>query len=165
MPTGSELGGKRVIKSNGGTLLANVPGSNGGVHRGPDLVPRRDLVRRILERALWGTQRRAKLDPVTGLPAETGRRTVPTRGAMIADMAQRLQKIAEEGDDAALLRLVQLTHEIMQPAKGEGSGTTPRRVQFADAPSGLDQANPAEAPPGPEPATVIDREGNEYVQP
>src|SRR2546422_9997186 len=34
---------------NGGTLMPNRPGSNGGVHRGPDLVPfRRNVVRAVI---------------------------------------------------------------------------------------------------------------------
>jgi hypothetical protein len=64
-----------------------------------------------------------------------------------------------------VLRLAQLIHEIMQPGKGEGSGAKPRRVVFVDAPSGLDQAKPVAEPVGLEPPTVVDREGNEYVQP
>jgi hypothetical protein len=154
---------KKPLRLPNGQLIGQ-PGSNGGVHRGPDLVPRRDLVRRILERALWGKQLRAELDPVTGLPAEKGRR-VATAGAMVADLAQRFQRIAETGDDTTVLRLAQLIHEVMQPGKGEGSGLRPRRVVFADAPSGLDQAKPATTPFEPEPPTVVDREGNEYVQP
>jgi hypothetical protein len=63
------------------------------------------------------------------------------------------------------LRLEALIHEVMQPGKGEGSGERPQRVVFADVPSGLDQAKPAPEPPGPEPPTIVDREGNEYVQP
>src|SRR5438105_3632525 len=89
--------------------LIGQPGSNGGVRRGPDLLPRRDLVRRILERALWGTQMRPKIDPVTELPADKGRR-VPTPGAMVADMVARLQRIAEKGDNNTVLRLGQLIH-------------------------------------------------------
>jgi hypothetical protein len=42
------------------------------------------LVRRIFERALWGTQMRPAFDPVTGLPARKGRK-VPILGAMLAD--------------------------------------------------------------------------------
>jgi hypothetical protein len=53
-PTGCEVGGRTV--------------------RGPDLVPRRELVRRIFERALWGTQMRSAFDPVTGLPRAKGKR-------------------------------------------------------------------------------------------
>jgi hypothetical protein len=71
----------------------------------------------------------------------------------------------ETGDDGTVLRLAQLIHEIMQPGKGEGSGERPMRVQFADIPSGLDQAKTAAEPAGAEPPTVVDREGNEYVQP
>jgi hypothetical protein len=84
---------------------------------------------------------------------------------MVPDLVARLQRIVETGDDGTVLRLAQLIHEIMQPGKGEGSGGKPRRVFFQDAPSGLDQAKPAETPLGPEPPTVIDRDGNEYVQP
>jgi hypothetical protein len=92
--TGGEIAADRKPIRLPNVQLIGQPGSNGGVHRGQDLVPRRDLVRRILERALWGKQLRAKLDPVTGLPAEKGRR-VATAGAMVADLAQRFQRIAE----------------------------------------------------------------------
>jgi hypothetical protein len=73
----------------------------------------------------------------------------------------------ETGDDGTVLRLAQLIHKVMQPGKGEIPGGTPRRVFFQDAPSGLDQAKPAEAPPATpaEPPIIVDREGNEYVQP
>jgi hypothetical protein len=83
----------------------------------------------------------------------------------VADLVARLQRIAEKGDDGTVLRLTQLIHEIMQPGKGEGSGERPQRVVFADVPSGLDQAKPAPEPPRPERPTVVDRDGNEYVQP
>ena len=166
--SGPRMGPTRAVGTPAEHLISHQhqPGSNGGVRRGSDLVPRRDLVRRILERALWGKQLRAKLDPVTGLPAEKGRR-VATAGAMVADLAQRFQRIAETGDDATVLRLAQLIHEVMQPGKGEVSGGKPRRVFFQDAPSGVDPAKPAgaPAPAGPEPPTVVDRDGNEYVLP
>jgi hypothetical protein len=154
---------KKPVRLPNGQLIGQ-PGSNGGVHRGPDLVPRRELVRRIFERALWGTQMRPAFDPVTGLPRAKGKK-VPIRGAMVADLVARLQRIVETGDDGTVLRLAQLIHEVMQPGKGEGSGEKPRRVVFADAPSGLDRAKPAAEPAGPEPPTVVDRDGNEYVQP
>jgi hypothetical protein len=144
--------------------LIGQPGSNGNVHRGPDLVPRRDLVRRIFERALWGTQMRHPIDPVTGLPGTTGD-PVPTQGAMVADLVARLQRIVETGDDGTVLRLSETLHDIMQPGKGEGSGEKPRRVVFQDAPGGVEQApKPQEAPTSPEPTTIVDRDGNEYGQ-
>jgi DNA-binding transcriptional MerR regulator len=134
--------------------------------RGALQVPRRELVRRIFERALWGTQMRPAFDPVTGLPRAKGKK-VPIRGAMVADLVARLQRIVETGDDGTVLRLAQLIHEIMRPGKGEGSGERPQRVAFVDIPSGLDQAKAAEAPPATpaEPPIIVDREGNEYVQP
>ena len=121
-------------------------------------------MRRILERAPWGAQMRPAFDPVTGLPRAKGKK-VPIHGAMVTGLVARLQRIVETGDDGTVLRLAQLIHEIMQPRKGEGSGERPQRVVFADVPSGLDQAKPVPDPPGPEPPTVVDREGNEYVQP
>jgi hypothetical protein len=123
--------------------------------------PRRDLVRKIIERAVWGTQLRPKIDPVTGLPRAKGKK-VPIRGAMVADLVARLQRMVETGDDGTVLRLAQLIHEVMQPGKGEGTGERPQRVAFVDIPSGLDQAK-AETPA--EPPIIVDREGNEYVQP
>src|SRR5205809_3785391 len=45
-PTGREL---TVPGQNGGTLIRHPEGSNGGVHRGPDLLPfRRNVVRAII---------------------------------------------------------------------------------------------------------------------
>jgi hypothetical protein len=38
-------------------------------------------------------------------------------------------------------------------------------VVVADAPSSLDQEKPAATPSKPEPPTVVDREGDESVQP
>jgi hypothetical protein len=58
-----------------------------------------------------------------------------------------------------------LIHEVMQPSKDEPPTIAPRRVILQRGPSGLDQAKPAAEPAGPEPPTVVDREGNEYVQP
>jgi len=40
----------------------------------------------------------------------------------------------------------------------------PRRAVLSEGPRGPDQAKPATTPSEPEPPTVIDREGNEYVQ-
>jgi hypothetical protein len=84
---------------------------------------------------------------------------------MVPDLVARLQRIVETGDDGTVLRLAQLIHEIMQPGKGEGSGERPRRVVFEDIPSGRDQAKPAPEPSRPEPPTIVDRDGNEYIQP
>jgi hypothetical protein len=142
-------------------------GSNGDVHRGRDLVPRKDLLRKIMERALWGTQWRHPLDKVTGLPADAGKKKVPVRGAMIGDLAKRYQQMVEKADDATVIRFRQLMFEVMQPLKGEGTGERPQRVAFVDIPSGLDQAKAAEAPPATpaEPPIIVDRDGNEYVQP
>jgi len=50
--TGCELGEpRRVPGRNGGTLTPRMPGSNGGVHRGPDLKPR-NLIRAVVLKAL-----------------------------------------------------------------------------------------------------------------
>jgi hypothetical protein len=166
------MGPNRAVGTPAEHLIAHQrqPGSNGGVHRGPDLVPRRDLVRKIIERALWGTQIRPKIDPVTGLPGEKGRR-VPTVGAMVADRVRAFQLIAEQAAKgknlnlSTFLRMEALIHEVMQPSKDEPPTIAPRRVILQGGPSGLDQVKPAAARPGPEPPTVVDRDGNKYGQP
>ena len=64
------------------------------MHRGPDLVPRREFVRRILERAPWGAQMRPAFDPVTGLPRAKGKK-VPIHGAMVTDLVAAFRTYVE----------------------------------------------------------------------
>src|SRR5437879_13570730 len=41
-----------VAGTHGGQIVNNLPGSNGGVHRGPDLFPRANILRAIAAQAL-----------------------------------------------------------------------------------------------------------------
>src|SRR5437773_479412 len=68
---------------------------------GPGFGPRREFVRRILERAPWGAQMRPAFDSVTGLPRAKGKK-VPIHGAMVTDLVARLQRIVETGDDGTV---------------------------------------------------------------
>jgi hypothetical protein len=90
---------------------------------------------------------------------------------MVADRVQAFQLIAEQaakGENlnlSSFLRMEALIHEAMQPSKDEPPTIAPRRVILQRGPSGLDQAKPPTPPPGPEPPDIVDRDGNEYVQP
>jgi len=52
----TDVNRRTVEGRNGGTLTPRSPGSNGGVHRGPDLFPRANILRAIAAQALAEVQ-------------------------------------------------------------------------------------------------------------
>ena len=145
------------------------PGSNGGVHRGPDLKPR-NVVQAVIMKAFID-------DGVVVTGNGTGkkaswRQRKKQRHAMVHNAARAVQRIFEDaaaGDQAAYgpsIRALGLMHEVLQPGKGESTVGGPIMHRFARAPQAMAPqtlAPPAEPSPADEPGSVVDREGRVYV--
>jgi len=105
------------------------PGSNGGVHRGRDRFPRRNVIRAQYIHALAAAKRRPTIDPNTGKLARDAQGKIVLadvpEGKMLDDNVIAYQLIAEAaalGHDLGLntfLRMQHDAHDIMQDAKGE----------------------------------------------
>jgi len=165
----------RVAGRNGGALVRHPRGSNGGVHRGPDLKPL-NFVRSMLLKAATDAGYLAR-DPYQSLPgkqrlgAQQRKRGVG-RHSFIHNVAQAIQGIALDaagGNEVArgqLLRLVHDFHEMLQPAQDEAKGGGgPVFSRF-----GRQTPRPSAPPPAPESppahpgAAMIDKDGTEYVE-
>jgi hypothetical protein len=144
--------------------LLGQPGSNGGVHRGPDLKPR-NVIQAVIMKAFID-------DGVVVTGDGTGkkvhwRKKKKVRHAMVHNAARAVQRIFEDaaaGDQAAYgpsIRALGLMHEVLQPGKGESTVGGPIMPRFARAPQAM--APPAEPSPADEPGSVVDREGRVYV--
>src|SRR5881392_3620107 len=119
-----------------GMLVPNRPGSNGGVHRGPDLVPfRRNVVRAIIVHELA----RAGLS-LEDLQKARGRKHGPLLpGAFVEYCGAAYRNIALAAAGGGKLRgdlrafgpfvsMMDHVHRVLQPAKDEnGHGQVPRR--------------------------------------
>src|SRR5437879_668693 len=93
-------------------LVRYPPGTNGGVHRGPDLGIRRNVMEGLLMRALIR-------DGVLLVVDEQGKRRRRHRAkipmAMAENLVTRLQLIVFSGTDANVLRLVTAANEVFRP--------------------------------------------------
>ncbi len=158
---------RRVPGNHGGTLTPHEPGSNGGVHRGPDRFPRQSTVRAIIFKALVKE----------GLSLEDLRHARQTKGGRRRHRAlipHAALEYAAEGyrnimADAALgerrvygpfVHVMDHIHRVMQTGKAEeggGSGPIPGRfVRPGELPPAPTSA------PAPEPGSLI-IDGQEYV--
>ncbi len=112
---------------NGGTLLRHPPGSNGGVHRGPDRQLRINAVRGLILQALAAPQ--ARLVKVEG---KKRRVTVEVPMAMCDDIVAGLQLVARLGAQGRnlpeFLRMTFGLHQAMQPGPHEKNGNGAPRV-------------------------------------
>src|SRR5438445_9621453 len=103
--TGPAMSQSRAVGTPAEHLVAyqHQPGSNGGVHRGPDLGIRRNVMEGLLMRALIR-------DGVLLIVDEQGKRRRRHRAkipmAMAENLVTRLQLIVLSGTDANVLRLV-----------------------------------------------------------
>jgi len=152
-----------------GMLVPNRPGSNGGVHRGPDLVPfRRNVVRAVILHELA----KAGLN-LEDLKKKTKKRGPLLPGAMVEYCGAAYRRIAIKaalGDPRAFGPFVSMMdhiHRVMQPAKDEigNGGQAPRRAVFIGP-------NEPVPPPGAEPTTdpgapgtVVDKDGQTWEDP
>jgi hypothetical protein len=154
-----------------GELHPNVPGSNGGVHRGPDLKPRH-VIRAVHLKTITdvGVLALPPLPPASKRSGAAKRKRAREAHAFITNAVTANQGIAldaAEGDPVArgqLLRLLHDMHEALQPtqdeAKGGGGPILPkfnRPVRSVPAPA-------PELPPEDIPA-VTDKDGTPYVDP
>jgi hypothetical protein len=165
--TGREMA---VPGRNGGTLIRYPEGSNGGVHRGPDRFLRRNAMRAVFLIALTGKGRSLEALRSEGREGKRRHRSLVPR-AMADHMIQGFKNIAADaalgkpGAYGPFLRMWKDAHEIMRPDKDEnGSAQAPRRAVFI----GENEAVPpgGQSPPAAgEPGTVVDKDGNEYIQP
>src|SRR6059036_113157 len=113
--TGCEMA---VPGRNGGTLYPSEAGSNKGVHRGPDLGIRRNVMEGMLMRALI---REGTLIAVDAKGKRRRHRSkVPM--AMAENFVTRLQLIVLKGSDANVIRLAAVANDIFRPPKNGGNG-------------------------------------------
>src|SRR6266849_3028431 len=119
--TGCEMGaaGRTVEGRNGGTLTPRPPGSNGGVHRGPDLYPRKNVTEGILLGAMIREGTLLVVDD-TG-KKRRHRSKIPM--AMVENLRTRLQLIVLRGSDANVLRLMAVCNDIFKPGKHDKNGS------------------------------------------
>src|SRR5213593_3125265 len=97
--TGGEMAAAGPIRLPNGQLIGQ-PGSNGGVHRGPDLGIRRNVMAGLFMRAMI---REGVLIVVDAKGKRRHRAKVPM--AMAENFVTRLQLIVLKGSDANVIRL------------------------------------------------------------
>ena len=165
--SGAEPDRKKISQPHGGALTPHAPGSNGGVHRGPDKGIRRNVVRAIFMGAL--TDEGVSLENLR-------RRRKHRKGETLVPMLMvNYCKLAYKNiaADAALgiqeaygpyLRMMADGHMMFQPQKGEAAeGKTPTPAMFVYSDDlQARQAIVATAPGEPDGA-VRDADGQEYV--
>ncbi len=143
-------------------LVRYPPGSNGGVHRGPDRQLRINVVRSILLEALAKEGVRLVITPAGR--RRRHRSKIPM--ALVENLVTRIQEIAFSGSDGDVLRLVFGIHAVFQPGKHETNGDTPRPrpATFVVAPPMPSTEEPSQVPAHPmTPGTLVDANGQEYV--
>jgi hypothetical protein len=158
------MGHGRAVGTPAEHLIAHQcpPGSNGGVHRGPDRQLRTNVVRSILLEAL------AKEGDRLAITIDGRRRRHRSKipMALVENLVTRIQEIAFSGSDGDVLRLVFGIHQVFQPGKHEKNGDTPRPrpATFVVAPPTPSTEEPGQAPAHPPASgTLLDANGQEYV--
>ena len=108
------------------------------------------------------------LAPGQPKPKLSWRKRKKVRHAAVLNAARAVQRILYDSADGVVeaygpaIRVIQVTHEVMQPGKGESSVGGPFMHRFARAPQAAPPL-PAEPSPADEPGSVVDRQGNVYV--
>src|SRR5712692_11455197 len=154
-------GRQETARPGGSNLLRHPKGSNGGVHRGPDLTIRRNVMEGLMMRAMI---REGVQLVITAAGRRRHRSKIPM--AMAENLVTRLQHIVLHGSDRDVLRLVAVANDIFKPSKHDKNGSNggPFASNFRrPVPS---EPAPAETPiqaPAPAPGTLIDANGQEYV--
>jgi len=156
--TGGELAASGPIRLPNGQLVGQ-PGSNGGVHRGPDLGIRRNVMEGLLMRAMI---REGVLIVVDAKGKRRHRAKAPM--AMAENFVTRLQLIVLKGSDANLIRLTAVANDIFKPPKNgvNGHGGPFPATFHRPPPSERPAEGEAPAPPTA-PGTLIGPDGQEYV--
>jgi hypothetical protein len=128
-----------------GELVRYPQGSNGGVHRGPDLGIRRNVMEGLLMRAMIREGTLLVVD-ATG-KKRRHRARIPM--AMAENFVTRLQLIVLKGTDANVLRLMAIANDVFKPGKNDnnGNGDGPFPATFIRAPA----AAPPDAESSPQP--------------
>jgi hypothetical protein len=145
------------------------PGSNGGVHRGPDKNLRRNVIAAIFLKALA-----AEGLSLEELQKARKNRTAPlVPWAMLQHCVRAFQNIAQgaaAGNPYAygpFLRMMADAHEIMQPAAGDkdnGHHGQARPVKFVYTDAAGNETRVEVGPSTPAPADgMVDADGQEYV--
>ncbi len=143
-------------------LVRYPPGSNGGVHRGPDRQLRINVVRSIFLEAL--AKDGVRLAITTAGRRRRHRSKIPM--ALVENLVTRIQEIAFSGSDGDVLRLVFGIHAVFQPGKHERDDDTPRPrpATFVVAPPTPSTEESGQALAHPTvPDTLVDANGQEYV--
>jgi len=164
--TGREMA---VEGRNGGTLTRHPKGSNGGVHRGPDLGLRRHLIRGVLLEAM--ARKGESLKSLREKNRKGKRKLMPH--AMTEYIAESLQHLtqaaagvytptrAELRTWGLLLDFTRSVHDILQPTKDEEKRDQPVTVPiFKFAPP--KSATPEATEPQPEATQPLKIDGQEY---
>ena len=165
--SGAEPDRKKISQPHGGALTPHAPGSNGGVHRGPDKGIRRNVVRAIFMGAL--TDEGVSLENLRRRRKHRkGETLVPM--AMVHHCKQAYKNIAA---DAALgiqeaygpyLRMMADGHMMFQPQKDEAAeGKTPTPAMFVYSDDLQARQAIAATAPGEPDGAVRDADGQEYV--
>jgi hypothetical protein len=150
---------------------AHEPGSNGGVHRGPDLKPRL-FVPSLLLKAFTDPGELA-LPPASKRSGAAKRKRARAMHALTLNAAKAVQGIglrAAEGDETAcghLIKVLGLTHETLQPTKSEAAkgGQGPILPQFNRPSQSAQPSPPASiAPPPLERPKLIGPDGTLYEE-
>ncbi len=142
-------------------LLRHPKGSNGGVHRGPDRSPRKNVMAGIFMRAMIRAGVHLGVTPAGG--RRLHRSKIPA--AMVESLVTRVQLIVLRGSDANVLRLVKTLNDIFKPGKNDknGHGDGPFPATFIRPPASA--APEAGQPPPPStPGTSLDANGQDYVE-
>jgi len=155
--TGGEMAAAGPIRLPNGQLVRQ-PGSNGGVHRGPDLSIRRNVMEGLFMRAMI---REGVLIVVDAKGKRRHRAKVPM--AMAENFVTRLQLIVLKGSDANLIRLTAVANDIFRPPKNGGNGNGHPVPATFHRPPPAERPAEAEPPTPPEPGTLLGPDGQEYV--
>ena len=136
------------------------PGSNGGVHRGPDRHPR--LTQALMMRALMSEQERES--EIAGPDGKKIKTMVPM--AMGTDLVTVLQLIARRGARGRNLKLALKVWELLEkvyrvpPGQNGLEPQAPILARFIRGP----EHPVSDEPPAAEPTTGIQANGREYVE-
>jgi hypothetical protein len=163
----------KIPQSHGGALIRHEKGSNGDVHRGPNLKPRL-FVPSLLIKAFTDKGELAQPEPYKQRSGAKKRKRAIGRHALTLNAVKAMQGIglrAAEGDEVAcsqLLRMVGVMHESLQPTAHEAKKGSqgPILPQFNRPARSASTSPPASSAPSPlERTTLIGPDGTEYVEP
>ncbi|HZC68080.1 MAG TPA: hypothetical protein VE201_05620 [Nitrospirales bacterium] len=142
-----------------GVLRPFPPGSNGGVHRGPDRYPR--VTQGVMFKAMLRPSQLVIIDP-------NGRRTRSRKkvaAAMVENLSRRIAEIAISGRNEDILRLIALIAKVFPqpPVLKNGNGHGGLMTTHFIPPERRAPAAAAEEPTR-EPGSGIVMDGKEYVE-